>query len=381
MSVSFTAEQASRRAELIAFARDELGRDLKERDRAGTFSRDDWRRCADRGVLGSHVPAAYGGRGLDATTTVLALEAIGYGCRDNGLTLALGGQIWSIQEPIVVYGSETQRRRFLPRLCSGELIGAHGVTEANAGSDALSLETTAVRRGEGYVLNGRKTYIGMAPEADLALVLATVDPAAGQWGVSAFLVEKTAEGFRQSAPHIKTGTRTNPLGDLILEDCFVPEENRLGKEGVGVSLMTHTIGWERAFIHAGHVGAMQALCERCVAYAKERRQFGRPIGDFQSVSNRIADMRVRLETSRLLMYRVAAMKDESQDAELECSLANLHIAESLLASAMDAVRIHGARGYLEEYEVERDLRDAIGGVIYAGTSDVQRNLIVRLLGL
>lgn len=365
---------------MIEFARTNLASQLRDHDRTGTFARADWDRCAERGVLGSHVPEQYGGQGLDAVTTVLTLEALGYGCRDNGLTLALGGQIWSVQEPIVVYGSEEQKRRFLPGLCSGKLIGAHGVSEEQSGSDALSLQTTAVRTDGGYVLNGRKTYIGMAPVADLAVVLANSNPAAARWGVSAFLVEKGAEGFSQSAARAKTGTRTNPLGDLVLEDCFVPDENRLGREGLGVSIMTHGIGWERAFIHAGHLGSMQRVLEKSVAYARDRRQFGQPIGTFQSVSNRIANMRLRLETSRLLLYKVASMKDRSIDAELECALAKLHISEALLECATDAVRIHGARGYLEEYEIERELRDSIGGVIYAGTSDIQRNLIARILG-
>jgi alkylation response protein AidB-like acyl-CoA dehydrogenase len=381
MDFDLSPSQRSRRDEIVEFARGELGQGLLERDLAATFSRDDWRRCGERGILGCHVPEEYGGLGLDAVTTVLTLEALGYGCRDNGLTLALGGQIWSVQEPILVYGSEEQKRRYLPELTRGALIGAHGVTEERSGSDALSLETTAARADGGYRLNGRKSYIGMAPEADLALVLASTDPESGKWGVSAFLVEKDFDGFSHSPPRGKTGTRTNPLGDLILEDCFVPEENRLGREGLGVSLFTQTICWERAFIHAGHLGSMQALFERCVDYARRRRQFGRPIGDFQSVSNRIADMRLRLETSRLLMYRVAAMKDASEEAGLECAMANLHVAESLLRCAEDAVRIHGAKGYLEEFEVERELRDAIGGVIYAGTSDIQRNLIAGLLGL
>lgn len=381
MSLSFNDAQLALREQTIAFARDELGADLREHDRDGTFARADWQRCAARGVLGSHVPEAYGGAGLDAVSTLLTIEAIGYGCRDNGLTLALGGQIWSVQEPILVYGSEEQKQRWLPRLCSGELIGAHGVTEEQAGSDVFSLQTTATPTDDGYLLNGHKTYIGMAPESDVAVVLANTDPEAGKWGVSAFIVEADSDGFSQSAPRAKSGTRTNPLGDLVLEDCFVPRDNLLGKEGIGVSLFTRTIGWERAFIHAGHLGSMQYLLEKCVAYARERQQFGKPIGKFQSVSNRIADMRTRIETSRLLMYRVASMKDRSLDAALESAMAKLHIAEALLACAADAVRIHGARGYLEEFEIERELRDALGGVIYAGTSDIQRNVIAGLLGL
>lgn len=221
----------------------------------------------------------------------------------------------------------------------------------------------------------------MAPLADLAVVLASTDPDAGKWGVSAFIVESAFDGFSQGEPRAKTGTRSNLLGDLVFEDCFVPEENLLGGEGVGVSLFTQTIAWERAFIHAGHLGAMQYVFERCVDYANERRQFGQAIGGFQSVSNRIADMRVRLETSRLLMFKAAAMKDASLDASIECAMAKLHIGESLLECATDAVRIHGARGYLEEFEIERHLRDSIGGVIYAGTSDIQRNLIASLAGV
>ena len=221
----------------------------------------------------------------------------------------------------------------------------------------------------------------MAPEADLALVLARTDPSAGRWGISAFLVESDTEGFSRGPKRAKTGARTNPLGDLIFEDCFVPESQRLGKEGIGMSLFVRTIGWERAFIHAGHLGAMQYLFEQCVEYAKDRRQFGQPIGNFQAVSHRIADMRVRLETSRLLLLQVAGKKDRGEDAALECSMAKLHISEALLASATDAMRVHGARGYLEEFEIERQLRDALGSVIYAGTSDIQRNLIASLVGL
>ncbi len=381
MDFSFSEEQLARRQRVIDFAREELGADLRARDSACKFAQDDWKRCGAQGILGSHVPEEYGGQGLDAVTTILTLEALGYGCRDNGLSLAVGGQIWSVQEPILVYGNEEQKRKFLPRLCAGDLIGAHGVTEEQAGSDALSMQSTAVKTDGGYVLNGHKTYIGMAPAADVAVVLANSDPESGKWGVSAFIVEKGTDGFSQSAPRPKAGTRTNPIGDLILEDCFVPDENRLGEEGIGRSLFTRSISWERAFIHAGHIGSMQALLEICVAYAKERQQFGRPIGKFQSVSNRIADMRLRLETARLLMYQVAWKKDQGQDAVIESAMANLHIAETLLASATDAVRIHGARGYLEEFEIERELRDALGGVIYAGTSDIQRNVIASLLGL
>ncbi len=383
MSFSLTPAQQELRERTIDFARSELEQqdDLAKRDREAAFDRSLFKKSAAEGILGSHLPTEYGGQGRGALETVIALEALGYGCRDNGLTLGLGGQIWSVQEPILIYGSEEQKQRYLPRLASGEWIGAHGVSEESTGSDALSLKTTATRVEGGYLLNGRKCYIGMGPECDLALVLANADPEAGKWGVSAFVVEDGTDGFSKGPARPKSGTRTNPMGDLDFEDCFVPEENRIGSEGLGVSLFSRTISWERAFIHAGHLGAMDRLLELCVRYAGEREQFGKPIGAFQAVSHRIAEMKLRQETSRLLLYRVASMKDAGESAELECAMAKLHIAESLLANASDAVRIHGARGYLEEFEIERELRDSLGGVIYAGTSDIQRNIISSILGL
>jgi len=381
MSDFLTPQQIELRDAARAFAADELDSDVHERDRDGRFSRENWDRCGAHGILGSHVPEEYGGRGLGALDTVVWMEALGYGSRDNGLTLALGGQMWSVQEPIQIYGSDEQRRMYLPKLVSGEWIGAHGVSEPGSGSDALSLSTVAERRDDGYVLNGRKTYIGMGPEADLTLVLANTDPDSGKWGVSAFLVEKGTPGFTQSAARGKAGTRTNPIGDLVLEDCFVSEGQRLGEEGIGVSLFSRTICWERAFIHAGHLGSMERLVEICVTYAQEREQFGVPIGNFQAVSHRIANMKLRQQTSRLLVHKVARMKDLELNAETECAMAKLHVSESLLESSLDAVRIHGAKGYLSEFEIERELRDSFGGVIYAGTSDIQRNLIAQIAGV
>ena len=381
MRYQFTDDQLALRARTIDFARAQLGQDLRERDRTGTFRREDWSRCGAAGILGAHVPALYGGAGCSAVDTVLQLEAVGYGCRDNGLSLALGGHIWNVVEPLVASGTEEQKTRFLPRLCSGDMIAANGVTEEDSGSDAFSLQMTAQKVDGGYLLHGRKSYVGMAPEADLALVLANTAPAAGRWGISAFFVERGAAGFTHGAPREKAGTRTNPLGDLIFERCFVPEANRLGGEGAGVSLFSRAVNWERAFILAGHVGAMHALFEQCVTHARDRKQFGQSIGKFQAVSNRIANMRLRLETSRLLMYQAAELKDRGLDATLECSMAKLHIAESLLESATDAVRIHGAHGYLTEFEIERHVRDMLGTVIYGGTSDIQRNIIAGQMGL
>jgi alkylation response protein AidB-like acyl-CoA dehydrogenase len=377
----FTQEQLALRERTISFARTHLGGDLPDRDRSGTFRRDDWSQCGAEGILGAHVPVAYGGQGLSAVSTVLVLESLGYACRDNGLSLALGAHIWNVLEPLVESGTEEQKRRLLPRLCSGELISCNGVTEEMAGSDAYSLQTTAQKVAGGYLLNGRKTYVGMAPISDVTLVLASTAPAAGRWGISAFFVERGAPGMTLGPARSKAGTRTNPLGDIVFENCLVPESNRLGGEGAGVALFSRAVNWERAFILAGHVGALQALLERCVAHARSREQFGQPIGRFQAISSRIANMRLRLETSRLLMYQAAELKDRGLDATLECSMAKLHIAEALVESATDAMRLHGAQGYLEEFGIEREVRDMLGTVIYGGTSDIQRNIIAGLVGV
>ncbi|MEM7023931.1 MAG: acyl-CoA dehydrogenase, partial [Pseudomonadota bacterium] len=242
-------------------------------------------------------------------------------------------------------------------------------------------KTRADKVTGGYRLNGRKSYIGLSPEAGLCLVFATTNPNVGQWGVSAFLVESSFEGFTATPLRSKMGLRTNPLGDIILEDCFVPEENRLGPEGSGASIFTQSMDWERSFIFASHVGSMARQLDDCIAYAQQREQYGQPIGGFQSVSNRIVEMKRRLETSRLLLYKLAWMKEQGRSALMEAALAKLHLGEAFAANSLDAMRIFGAKGYLSEFEVERDLRDSLGGVIYSGTSDIQRNIIARILGL
>ena len=381
MDFGWTDEQRSGYDACVAFAREHLNEGLPERDRSCSFSPSAWRHCAVFGVLGWSVPTEYGGSGLDVETTVRYLEGIGYGCRDNGLTLGLNGQIWTIQVPLLQFGSEEQKRRYLPRLCSGELLAADGITEANSGSDAFSMQTRAERVDGGYVLNGEKCYIGMAPVAGVSLVFAITDPNVGQWGVSAFLVDSDSDGYEPSAPREKMGLRTGSLGDIRFTDCFVPEENRLGPEGGGASIFNYTMEWERSFIFSSHVGSMARQLDACVDYARERQQFGKSIGQFQSVANRVADMKVRLETARLLLYKMAWMKQKGESATLESSMTKLHISESFAANSLDAMRIHGAHGYLSEFEVERDVRDALGGVIYGGTSDIQRNIIARILRL
>jgi len=381
MNFALTQEQEAIKADIRHFALNELPQTLQAQDQQGEFSREAFLACGAKGILGANVAKLYGGGGHDALTTVIMLEALGYGSRDNGLTLAVAGQIVSIIEPILTYGSEEQKEKYLPRLISGEWVGSDGITEEASGSDALSLKTRAEKKGNSYVLNGTKCFVGMAPECDVALVLANSNPEMGKWGVSAFLVEKGTLGFCVSESREKMGTRTNPIGDLVFENCEISEKQMLGTEGIGVSLMTRNIEWERIGIHAGHLGSMDRVLERTVQFAKERLQFDQPIGKFHNIAHRIAEMRVRLETARLLMYQAAWIRDEDGDCQMHSAMAKLHVAESLVESSMDAIRIHGARGYLTEFEIERELRDHVGGLIYGGTSDIQKNLIASALGL
>lgn len=383
MDFAWTDEQLTLRDGARAFAERELGGDMVARDQRGAVNNadwlGDWQKCGEFGLLGLCAPKMFGGRGYDILTTVLVLEAIGYGCPDNGLTLGVNGQIWAVQEPIITFGTEEQKKRYLPGLCDGSLVGAHAMTERESGSNPAALATKAARAPGGYVLNGKKTFIGLAPACDLALVFASTAPDRGAWGVSAFIVEAGAVGIEKSSPQQKMGLRTAPMGELTFTNVFVPEENRLGREGAGLSIFQHAMEWERSFIFASHVGSMHRQLDECVSFAGDRNVFGKPIDQYQSVSNRLAEMKLRLECAQMLLYKAAWLKSNGKSCALEAALTKLHISEAFAASSLDAIRIHGGQGYLSDSGVERDLRDAIGGVIYSGTSDIQRQIIAQLL--
>lgn len=381
MDFFWTEEQLAFKEVVIKFAQQELNKGLIERDRCGEFSRENWQKCAQFGLQGLAIPETYGGTGADILTTMFVMEGLGYGCRDNGLIFALNAQMWSVQHPILVFGTEAQKRKYLPALCRGEMIGAHGMTEPDSGSDAFSLRTRAEKYRDGYVLNGTKMFVTSAPIADIAVVFATTNPELGRWGITAFLIEKGTPGFSVSRDLDKMGLRTSPMGELILQDCYIPEECRLGPEGGGVSLFNSSMEWERSCILGSHVGAMERQLEACIRYARERRQFKQAIGKFQAVANRIADMKVRLETARLMLYKVAWLKKMGKSAEMEAAIAKLYLSECFVQSSQDAIRIHGGYGYMTEFEVERDLRDSMGGLLYSGTSDIQRVIIANWLGL
>jgi alkylation response protein AidB-like acyl-CoA dehydrogenase len=380
MDFTFSESQQRWCDATLRFAREELAEPGSDGECSG-FWREGFRRCARFGIAGLPVPEEYGGRGQDLPTTVAAMEALGYGCNDSGLIFAINAALWTVTMPIARFGTEAQKSRYLPALCDGRLLGSNGASEPEAGSDIFAMQTRAERRGEGWVLNGRKTWITAGPVADLYLCFATTDPPRGILGISAFLIERDAPGFRVVREIPKMGMEGVPMGELAFEDCRLPRDALLGREGRGATIFNAAMELERGAILSASLGTMRRQLERCIERARTRKQSGRPIGQFQSVSNRIADMSVRLEASRLMIYRFADLHARGEDAAMAASMAKLHVSESFHQNSLDAVRIFGAAGYAEETGLERELRDSVGGLIYSGTNDIQRNIIAHLLRL
>ena len=381
MRFELSEEQQKLQDAAIAFARSSLVSDMVERDREAHFDREAWRRCAEFGVLGMPIPTEYGGLGLGLSELLAVMEGLGAGTRDQGLLFSLNAHLWTNSIPILLYGTDDQRRKYLPGLCDGSIVGANAASEPDAGSDIFSMRTRATRDGDHYVLNGTKTFVTNAPVADLFVAYATVNPALGATGITGFIVERGTPGLVVSRKLQKMGLRTSPMAEVIFEDCRVPVEQRLGREGRGVTVFECSMEWERGCILASCLGVMQRQLSECVAHARSRKQFGKPIGKFQSVANRLVDMKVRLDTCRPLVYRVGQLKDAKKDATLEAAVAKLHVSESFVKSCLDAVQVFGGYGYMAEQQIERDLRDSVGSTLYSGTSEIQRNIIARGLGL
>jgi alkylation response protein AidB-like acyl-CoA dehydrogenase len=381
MNFSLTAEQLALQASAAEFAKGRLNDGYGKRERRGEFSFENWRACADFGVQGAMLPERYGGRAYDPLTAAALLEGLGYGCLDNGLLFSLGAQILSVQVPILLFGSDELKDRYLPGLAGGALIGAHCVTEPEAGSDAFSLQTTAARDGDSYVLNGHKTYITSAPIADAFLIVANLDPARGSKGLTAFLVDKGTPGLSVPPTLEKMGLRTAQMGEVLLHDCRVPAHNRLGVEGSGGTVFNAAMEWERALILAPALGSMRRQLEECITRARTRRQFGKAIGKNQAISNKIVEMHVRLQSTRWLLYHVAALKSAGKRLLSEPSEVKLQVSETWVHNCEDAMQIHGAQGYLTEFGVERELRDALASRIYSGTSEIQKLIIAGFLGV
>src|SRR6185437_6206511 len=380
-SFDLTSEQQEWQNAAIDLARNALQRDMVHGDKEEVFSREGWEHCAKFGILGLPVPAEYGGLGLGLPDLLAVMEGLGYASRDQGLLFSINAHLWTNTIPLLVYGTEEQKRKFLPSLSNGELIGANAASEPDAGSDIFAMRTRATRQGDHYILNGTKMFVTNATVADLFVAYATIDPKLGPMGVTAFIVEKDTSGLSVDKKLEKMGLRTSPMAEVIFEDCKVPVSNRLGREGRGVAVFECSMEWERGCILASCLGVMKRQLEEVIAHAQTRRQGGKAIGKYQSIANRIVDMKVRLDTCRPLVYRIGQLKARGQSAVMQAAIAKLYVSECFVKSSQNAIQIFGGYGYMTEQQIERDLRDAIGSTLYSGTTEIQRNIIAKGLGL
>jgi alkylation response protein AidB-like acyl-CoA dehydrogenase len=381
MNFELSEQQRELQKEATRFARGSLASGMRERDREARFDRALWQACADFGLLRMAIPEEHGGMGLSITDLIAVMEGLGYGARDLGLLFSLNAHLWTTSIPILEHGTAAQKERWLRPLSDGTLIGANAASEPGSGSDVFSMRTRAEKRGDHYVINGTKTFCTNAPVADLFVMYATINPALGPMGVTAFIVERSAPGVSVSKEIEKMGLRTSPMGEVIFEDCKVPVENRLGREGRGVGVFESSMEWERGCLLANPLGAMQRIIEACIAHARTRKQFGQAIGKFQQVQGHIVEMKVRLEACRPLIYRIGALKEQGKPTTMESAIAKLYVSESYVQTCLAAIQVFGGYGYMTEQEIERDLRDAVGSTLYSGTSEIQRNIIAKSLGL
>ncbi|TDC72593.1 acyl-CoA dehydrogenase family protein [Streptomyces hainanensis] len=379
MDFDFTAAQQRRYDEILSATRDQLNDAPSESN--GHFTRQQWKTAASLGLTGLCLPSEHGGGGLGALDTALSLEAFGRGCRDTGLVFAVCAHLLACAVPVRDFASGGVRDRLVSGMASGEVIAANAMTEDDAGSDVGRLAVTARQVDGGYVLNGEKSFASNAPAADVIVTYAVTDPRAGFLGVTAFAVRRDLPGVDVGEPMAKMGLSSCPAARVSFQDCRVPAAYRLGEEGQGGAVFQHSMTWERACLLAAYLGVMEHQLAACVDHARRRRQFGRPIGEFQAVSHRVAAMKQRLESSRLLLYRGCWLLDNDRDHLAAISLAKLAVSEAAVANSLDAVQVFGGAGYLSANDVERQLRDAVPTTIFSGTSEIQREIIAREVGL
>lgn len=374
MDFSFSKEQKEYRQEIINFAREHLNKEQY----AESFSEEMWKKISEFGLLGITIDEAYGGLEESYLTAALIFEALGYSCKNNGFIFVINNHIWVAQNIINLYGSSFIKNKYLPDMVSGKRIGAIAITEAESGSDAFSMNTTAVPSGDDFILNGTKMFISNGPIADIFLVFAVT-----QWEpvkkLTAFVVEKDFKGVSKGKDIQKMGLNACPTSEIIFENVRVPQKNILGKVHNGSPILTGAIEWERCYEFAPHVGAMQRVMELCLEQAGKRKQFGKSIGEFQAVSHKIAEMKSAIEFSKLMLYKIAWLKDQKRNAYVETAMFKLFVSEQYIKTCRDAMQIFGAYGYTKEYEIERELRDALACSIYSGTNEMQKNTIYKMI--
>ena len=370
-------EQQQIRDTLREFARDELAPNAAAWDRDHTFPRDALRALGALGVLGIVVPETWGGAGLDYVSLAVALEEIAAG--DGATSTIVSVQNSVVCGPINAFGSDAQKTRYLPSLAGGEQLGCFCLTEPQTGSDASAIATRADRRGDSYVLNGVKQFITTGANADVAIVFALTDKAAGKKGMSAFIVDVKTPGFVVARIEEKLGQRASDTAQIVFENCAVPAANLLGREGDGYRIALANLEGGRIGIAAQAVGMARAAFEAALGYARERQAFGKPIAEHQAVNFRLADMATKIDVARQMVWHAATLRDAGEPCLKEASMAKLFASEMAETVASDAIQIHGGYGYVADFPVERIYRDVRVCQIYEGTSEIQRMVIGRAI--
>ena len=378
MDFELTDEQRLIRETARAFTDNEIVERARENDRNEHFDTELVRKIADQGYLGAIVPREYGGAGLDYLTYGLIVEEIGRG--DSAMRTVISVQTSLVCSAILRWGTEEQKQRYLPKLCSGEWLGCFGLTEPDTGSDAANQKTRAKRTDCGWVINGAKMWISLGNHAKVAMIFAQTDPEQGHRGLACFLVETEGkEGFQPQEIHHKMGLRASDTASISLSDCEVPEDAILGEVGDGFKIAMTSLDSGRYSVAAGCVGICQGCVEESVNYAKEREQFGRPIASFQLVQAMLADMKVETDAARMLVYRAGYLKDAGKPSTTETSIAKLYATEAAVKCANTAIQVHGGAGYVDDHPVERYFRDVRVTTLYEGTSQIQKLIIGRAL--
>jgi butyryl-CoA dehydrogenase len=359
------------------FAEKEIKPVAGELDENASFPTEIVRKLGELGFMGMMIPEEYDGAAMDAVSYAIAVEEISRADASLGVTMSVNNSLCC--QPILDYGNEDQKKKYLPPLATGEKLGAFSITEPEAGSDAGNVQTTAVADGDHYVLNGTKVFVTNGGKADVVVLFAATDREAGPKGISAFIVEKGMPGFSAGKKEDKMGMRSSDTSELIFEDCKVPRGNLLGSEGMGFRIALATLDGGRIGIAAQAVGIGQACLEAAVAYSKQRKQFGKSICQFQAIQWILANIATEVEAARFLTYRAAFLKDKGARFTMEAAQAKLFASETAVRSAINAVQVHGGYGYMKEYDVERYFRDSKLTEIYEGTSEVQRLVIAASL--
>lgn len=377
MDFDLTEEQRIIQETARAFAQKEVKPVAARLDREGVFPVELVRRLGQLGFMGTFVPIELDGSGLDTVSYVIALEEISKAWASLGAIMTVNNSL--VCEPILRFGSEGQKRKYLPGLARGELLGCYALTEPGAGSDAGAIQTRADKKGDAYILEGSKIFTTNGSRADLAIVFGVTGPSRGKKGISAFLVEKGTDGFSVGRLEDKLGLRASDTAELNFRACRVPRENLLGGEGEGFRIAMETLDGGRIGIAGQALGIAQGCLEESLAYAKQRRQFGRPIAEFQAIQWMLADMATEIDAARALTYRAAWLRGQGGRVTLEAAMAKLFAAEAANRIAYKAVQIFGGYGYMKDFAVERFYRDARVTTLYEGTSEIQRLIIARQL--